>query len=57
MKMITNISGSYEQRLAQLGLTPLEENRQWGEMVEMYKLMTGNTRGTNVEVPTCCMIM
>ena len=44
VKMITNISGSYEQRLAQLGLTTLEENRQRGDMVEMFKMMTGKTK-------------
>ena len=27
----------------QLGLTTLEENRERGDMVEMYKLMTGKT--------------
>ena len=42
--MITNISGSYEQRLAQLGLTTLEENRQRGDMVEMFKIVTGKTK-------------
>ena len=44
MKIITNISGSYEQKLVVLGLTSLEENRQRGDMVEMYKLMTGKTK-------------
>ena len=44
VKMITNISGSYEQRLAQLGLTTLEENRERGDMVEMFKMMTGKTK-------------
>jgi hypothetical protein len=44
VKMITNISGSYEEKLAQLGLTTLEENRQRGDMVEMFKLMTGKTK-------------
>ena len=44
VKMITNISGTYEQKLKQLGLTTLEENRQRGDMVEMYKMMTGKTK-------------
>ena len=44
VKMISNISGTYEQKLKQLGLTTLEENRQRGDMVEMFKLMTGRTK-------------
>ena len=44
VKMITNLTGSYVQKLDQLGLTSLEENRERGDMVEMYKLMTGKTR-------------
>ena len=44
VRMITNISGTYEQRLAQLGMTTLEENRQRGDMVEMFKLMTDKTK-------------
>ena len=44
IRMITNISGTYEQKLTQLGLTSLEENRQRGDMVEMYKMMTGKTK-------------
>ena len=42
--MITNISGTYEQKLKLLGLTTLEENRQRGDMIEMYKIMTGKTK-------------
>ena len=42
--MITNISGTYEEKLRELGLTSLEENRQRGDMVEMYKMMTGKTK-------------
>ena len=44
IRMITNISGTYEQKLTQLGLTSHEENRRRGDMVEMYKLMTGKTK-------------
>ena len=39
--MISNLQGSYEQKLEVLGLTTLEENRVRGDMIEMYKLMTG----------------
>ena len=39
--MVTGISGSYEQKLKHLGLTTLEENRRRGDMVEMFKLMSG----------------
>ena len=44
INMITNVSGTYEQKLRALGLTSLEENRQRGDMVEMYKMMTGKTK-------------
>ena len=44
IRMITNISGTYEQKLSELGLTSLEDNRQRGDMVEMYKMMTGKTK-------------
>ena len=30
--------------MARLGLTTLEENRQRGDMVEMFNLMTGKTK-------------
>ena len=41
VNMVTGISGSYEQKLKLLGLTTLEENRRMGDMVEMFKLMSG----------------
>lgn len=41
VRMISNLQGSYEQKLRVLGLTTLEENRVRGDMVEMYKMMTG----------------
>ena len=50
VNMVSNIPGSYEQKLKHLGLTTLEENRRRGDMVN-----TGNTRGNsgflNVEGP------
>ena len=44
VRMITNLSGSYDQKLLVLGMTSLEENRKRGDMVEMYKLMTKKTK-------------
>ena len=44
VKMISNLSGTYEQKLRQLGMTTLEENRKRGDMVEMFKMMTGKTK-------------
>ena len=41
VRMITNLQGSYEEKLRVLGLTSLEENRDRGDMIEMYKMMTG----------------
>ena len=42
--MISNLSGSYEQKLAALGLTTLEDSRERGDMIEMYKIMTGKSK-------------
>ena len=42
--MISNLSGSYEQKLAVLGLSTLEESRERGDMIEMYKIMTGKSK-------------
>ena len=44
VNMISNLSGSYEQKLAALGLTTLEESRIRGDMIEMYKMMTGKSK-------------
>ena len=43
VNMISCIRGSYEEKLRQLGLTTLEENRRRGDMVEIFKMMTGKT--------------
>ena len=42
--MITNLSGTYEEKLVKLGLTSLEDDRQRGDMIEMYKMMTGKSK-------------
>ena len=44
VRMVSGISGTYEQKLRQLGLTTLESNRIRGDMIEMFKLMTGKTK-------------
>ena len=38
--MVTNIRGSYEQRLALLGMRTLEDRRVRGDMIESYKILT-----------------
>ena len=35
---------SYDERLRKLGLTTLEARRKRGDMIEIYKLMTGKER-------------
>ena len=44
VNMICGLAGSYEQKLRELGLLTLEENRDRGDMIEMFKLMTGKSR-------------
>ena len=39
--MISGLKGTYEEKLKEIGLTTLEENRIRGDMIEMYKMMTG----------------
>ena len=41
--MISNLSGTYEQKLKVLGLATLEENQVRGDMM-MFKLMTGKNK-------------
>ena len=41
--MISGLSGTYKQKLRALGLSTLEENRQRGDIVEMYKMTTGKS--------------
>ena len=42
--MISNLSGTYEQKLKMLGMSTLEENRVRGDMIEMYKMMTNKNK-------------
>ena len=44
VNMITNLTGTYEQKLATLGMYTLEESRIRGDMIEMYKLMSGKSK-------------
>ena len=44
VKMISNLQGTYEQKLKVLGLATLEESRVRGDMIEMYKMMTGKNQ-------------
>ena len=39
--MVTNIKGSYEERLLALKLRTLEERRIRGDLIECYKILTG----------------
>ena len=44
VRMISNLSGTYEQKLKMLGMATLEENRVRGDMIEMYKMMTNKNK-------------
>ena len=45
VKMMTNLkSKTYEGRLEELGLTSLVERRKRGDMITMYRIMTGKDR-------------
>ena len=44
VKMVSGISGTYEEKLRELGLTTLEANRVRGDMIEMFKIMTGKSK-------------
>ena len=39
--MVSGLTGTYEHKLNLLGLTSLEANRERGDMIEMFKMMTG----------------
>ena len=40
--MVSGLSGStYEEKLEEIGLTTLEERRTRGDMIEVYKILTG----------------
>ena len=41
VRMISGLEGTYEEKLKAVGLVTLEENRVRGDMIEMFKMMTG----------------
>ena len=45
VKMMTNLKAkTYEARLQELGLTTLEDRRNRGDMITMYRIMTGKDK-------------
>ena len=44
VRMFSNLKGTYEQKLKVLAMAMLEENRVRGDMIEMYKMMTGKNK-------------
>ena len=42
--MVTNVKGSYEERLVVLKLRTLEDRRLRGDMIETYKILTGKSK-------------
>ena len=41
--MVTNIKGTYEERLAKLGMRTLEDRRLRGDLIETFKILTGKS--------------
>ena len=41
--MVSNIKGSYEERLANLGMRTLGDRRMRGDLIETYKILTGKS--------------
>ena len=42
--MVTNLKGSYEERLAVLGMRKLEDRRVRGDLIETFKILTGKSK-------------
>ena len=43
--MVTNLKGrSYKERLAELGMTTLEDRRRRGDLIQMYRVIAGKDR-------------
>ena len=41
--MVTNLKGSYEERLAVLGMRNLEDRMVRGDLIETFKILTGKS--------------
>lgn len=41
IRLISNMTGTYEERLSQLGMTTLETRRRRGDAIQVFKLMKG----------------
>ena len=41
VRQIRNVSGTYEEKLAKLGLTTLHDRRIRGDLIETYKMLKG----------------
>ena len=41
IRMVSGLEGTYEDKLKAVGLVTLEANRVRGDMIEMFKMMTG----------------
>ena len=44
VRQISNLTGSYEEKLQQINLTTLRERRVRGDMIETFKMMKGLTK-------------
>ena len=43
--MVTNVKGkSYEEKLAAMGMSTLEERRKRGDLIQMFRIMTGKDK-------------
>ena len=43
--MVTNVKGkSYEEKLADMGMSTLEERRKRGDLIQMFRIMTGKDK-------------
>ena len=47
--MVTNLRGTYEERLVAMKMRTLEERRTRGDLIEVYKILTGKS---NVDLKT-----
>jgi hypothetical protein len=43
VRMISGLTGNYDEKLKQIGLTTLEDQRIWGDCIEVFKILNGHT--------------